>query len=283
VRWRRTLDIVCATVTQTTPRAPATPAASRSPRLIGSVATARRDTRCPTPVTSEPNVFPELFAALPEPFAIAFDPQAPLSLLGEALDAVLQALPSLAVDMRLPPDVHLLGDRIAIGRGTRILPGAVLEGPVRIGRDCEIRPGAYIRGGVWIGDGCVVGASSEIKRAILLDGAKAPHLNYVGDSILGAEVNLGAGTVLSNFRHDGAPITVRHGALTLPTGRRKLGAVLGDGVATGCNCVLHPGVVVGRETHLYPGVQLRSGVYAARQIVKLRQDLAIVPRAAEKK
>jgi NDP-sugar pyrophosphorylase family protein len=190
-------------------------------------------------------------------------------------------LPSQAIEIRLPVDVHLLGDRIAIGRGTRILPGAVIEGPVRIGRDCELRPGCYVRGGVWIGDGCVVGASTEIKRAILLDGAKAPHLNYVGDSILGAGVNLGAGTILSNFRHDGGFISVRDGARAQPTGRRKLGALLGDLVATGCNCVLHPGVVVGRETVLYPGVQLRSGVYAARQIVKLRQDLAIVPREKE--
>ena len=232
-------------------------------------------------MTADAPRFPELFATLPAELAGAFDAASPWNLLGDALDAVLDALPSQAIEIRLPADVHLLGDRIAIGRGTRILPGAVIEGPVRIGRDCELRPGCYVRGGVWIGDGCVVGASTEIKRAILLDGAKAPHLNYVGDSILGAGVNLGAGTILSNFRHDGGLISVRDGACAHPTGRRKLGALLGDLVATGCNCVLHPGVVVGRETVLYPGVQLRSGVYAARQIVKLRQDLDIVPRDKE--
>lgn len=249
----------------------------------------------PSPMTSaRPRMLPELFASLPEPFAASFDPDAPWALLGEPLDAVLAALPSAAIAVRLLPEVHLSGDRIAIGRGARIHPGVVLEGPLFVGEDVEIRPGAYVRGGVWIGDGCVVGASTEIKRAILLPGAKAPHLNYVGDSILGAGVNLGAGTILSNFRHDGREVRIGSaGALrgtaasaggaadraAIPSGRRKLGAVLGDGVLTGCNCVLHPGVVVGRETQLYPGVQLRSGVYPERSVVKLRQDLEVTPRA----
>ena len=225
-------------------------------------------------MTADAAALPELFAALPPELAEAFDPASPWSLLGDPLDAILDALPSQALEIRLPADVHLLGDGIAIGRGTRILPGAVIEGPVRIGRDCELRPGCTIRGGVWIGDGCVVGASTEIKRAILLDGAKAPHLNYVGDSILGAGVNLGAGTILSNFRHDGREVRIGR----LSTGRRKLSSVLGDGVMTGCNCVLHPGVVVGRGTQIYPGVQLRSGIYPEKSIVKLRQELDIVPQ-----
>jgi len=247
------------------------------------------------PMTSAlSRTLPALFDALPEPFAASFDPDAPWALLGEPLDAVLAALPSAAIAVRLLPEVHLSGDRIAIGRGARIHPGVVLEGPLFVGEDVEIRPGAYVRGGVWIGDGCVVGASTEIKRAILLPGARAPHLNYVGDSILGAGVNLGAGTILSNFRHDGrevhigsagAPrgtaVAAAAGAAdraAIPSGRRKLGAVLGDGVLTGCNCVLHPGVVVGRETQLYPGVQLRSGIYPERSVVKLRQDLEVTPR-----
>ncbi len=219
-------------------------------------------------------VLPPLFAALPEPFAAAYDPAAPWALLGDTLDAILAALPSSQIDIRLSPDVHILGDGIVIGAGTHIHPGAVIEGPVWIGRDVEIRPGAYLRGGIWIGDGCVVGASTELKRAILFPGAKAPHLNYVGDSILGAGVNLGAGTILSNFRHDGGEVRIgRRG-----TGRRKLSAVLGDGVMTGCNCVVHPGVVVGRGTQIYPGVQLRSGIYPEKSIIKLRQELDIVPQ-----
>ena len=149
---------------------------------------------------------------------------------------------------------------------------------MRIGRDCEIRPGAFVRGGVWLGDGAIVGANVEVKRAILLDGAKAPHLNYVGDSILGRGVNLGAGTILSNFRHDGAAISIPSEAGPVATGRRELGALLGDAVETGCNSVLHPGTVVGAGTRIYPGVQLRSGFWPADSVIKLRQTLEVVAR-----
>jgi NDP-sugar pyrophosphorylase family protein len=221
---------------------------------------------------------PELFAQLPDAFAGRFNPVAPWELLDEPLDQILAGLPSSDIQGQLSPDVHLSGDRIVICAGARIHPTAVIEGPIYIGREVEIRPGAYLRGGIWIGDRCVVGANTEIKRAILLPHAKAPHLNYVGDSILGADVNLGAGTILSNFRHDGKNIRIPHGGQRIDTGRRKLGAILGDGVLTGCNSVLHPGVVVGRGTQIYPGVQLRPGVYPARSVVKLKQELEVVPQ-----
>jgi NDP-sugar pyrophosphorylase family protein len=220
--------------------------------------------------------WPELWAELPEPFRSALDPERPWQLLAGALDAALGALPSSAIEIALDPRVHVAGDRIAIGKGTRIGPGALLEGPLRIGRDCEIRAGAYLRGGCWLGDGCVVGASVEVKRAIFLDRARAPHLTYVGDSVLGRDVNLGAGTVLSNFRHDGAEIAIPLAGSSVGTGRRKLGALLGDGVAVGCNSVLNPGTIVGARTQVYTGVQLRSGAYPADSIVKLRQSLEIV-------
>jgi UDP-N-acetylglucosamine diphosphorylase / glucose-1-phosphate thymidylyltransferase / UDP-N-acetylgalactosamine diphosphorylase / glucosamine-1-phosphate N-acetyltransferase / galactosamine-1-phosphate N-acetyltransferase len=222
---------------------------------------------------------PPLFASVPGPFADLYDLAAPWQLLGAPLDAFLASLPSQALEIALPPDIHLSGDQIVIGKGTRILPGAVIEGPIWIGEDVEIRPGAYLRGGVYLGDGAVVGANTEVKRAIFLPGAKAPHLNYVGDSILGAKVNLGAGTVLSNFRHDGGEIRIPvEGAPALATGRRKLGAILGDGVATGCNSVLNPGTIVGRETVLYPGVALRAGIYPENTVIKLKQAIERVRR-----
>jgi NDP-sugar pyrophosphorylase family protein len=221
---------------------------------------------------------PRLFTEIPEPFRSAYDPQAPWALLGDALDAVLAALPSEELAVRPSPDVHLIGDRIVVGKGTRIGPGAVIEGPIWIGEDAVIRPGAYLRSGCWIGDGALVGASTEIKRGILFPGARAPHLNYVGDSILGTGVNLGAGTVLSNFRHDGSQVLIPFSDKRLATGRRKLGAVLGDGVLTGCNCVLNPGTLVGRDTQIYPGAVLRPGIYPAASVIKLRQETVIVPR-----
>lgn len=222
---------------------------------------------------------PPLFDEIPGPFRDAFDPEAPWTLLGEPLDRVLSELPRQVLAIEPGPGVYLRGAGIVIGRGTAVAPGVVIDGPAWIGEGVEIRTGAYLRGGVWVGDGAVVGANTEVKRGILLPGAKAPHLAYVGDSILGARVNLGAGTILSNFRHDGGEVVIPvSGAEPLRTGRRKLGAVLGDDVATGCNSVLHPGVVVGRGTITYPGVMLRSGIYPAESLVKLRQNLQVLER-----
>ena len=109
---------------------------------------------------------PPLFDDPPEPFRSQLDPEAPWALLGEPLDRALAALPEDAIEIPLSPDFHLAGDRIAIGRGTRIHPGAVIEGPVFLGRGVEVRPGAYLRGGCWIGDGAV------IEGAVLANGAR---------------------------------------------------------------------------------------------------------------
>ena len=230
----------------------------------------------------EPHLsLPELFAELPPALDVPEARDAPWHLLGEPLERLLDALPSEAIEVPLLPEVHLVGDRIAIGRGTRIGPGAVIEGPAWIGENVNIRPGATLRGGIWLGDGSIVGSSTEVKRAIFLPGARAPHLSYVGDSILGRGVNLGAGTILSNFRHDGKEIAIPMESGRVETGRRKLGAILGDGVLTGCNSVLQPGTVVGRGTRIYPGVVLRSGFWPAGAIVKLRQELQVVELLAD--
>ncbi len=223
---------------------------------------------------------PELFATLPAAFAGSYDAERPWALLDEAMEELLAALPSAEILGRVHPGAHLVGDQIVIGKGSRIAPGAVVEGPVWIGEDVEVRVGAYLRGGCWVGDGCVVGANVEMKRAILFPGAHAAHLNYVGDSLLGCDVNLGAGVILSNFRHDGRLIEIPvAGGERLATGKRKLGAILGDGVAVGCNSVLNPGTIVGARTQIYTGVQLRSGIYPADSMIKLRQELDVVARA----
>ncbi len=221
---------------------------------------------------------PELFRQLPPPWAGRLDPERPWELLGEPLDDLLAELPSERLEIALSPDVHVAGDRIVIEAGVTVQATAVIEGPVFIGAGCVVRAGATVRGGCWLGPGSLVGANTEVKHSILLAAAKAPHLSYVGDSIVGAGANLGAGTVLSNFRHDGREVVIPHPSGAVATGRRKLGAILGDGVRTGCNSVLHPGCVVGRDTSLYPGVVLRSGVYEASSIVKLVQQQTIVER-----
>lgn len=223
---------------------------------------------------------PELFATLPEVFAGSYDAARPWALLDGPMDALLAALPSAEILGRVHPGAHLVGDRIVLGKGSRIAPGAVVEGPVWIGEDVEIRVGAYLRGGCWVGDNCVIGANVEMKRAILFPGAHAAHLNYVGDSILGTDVNLGAGVILSNFRHDGRLIEIPAGdGERLPTGKRKLGAIVGEGVAVGCNSVLNPGTILGARTQIYTGVQLRSGIYPADSLIKLRQEIEVVTLA----
>ncbi len=155
------------------------------------------------------------------------------------------------------PGAVIVGN-VSIGRGTVVEPGAYIIGPAIIGEKCEIRHGAYLRGNALIGDGGVVGHCSEVKSAILLPGAKAPHFNYVGDSILGCEVNLGAGTICANLRLDWQEVIVRFGGKTFPTGRQKLGAIIGDGAQTTCNTVLNPGTLIPKGALVQSGYRAIS-------------------------
>ncbi|MDR3316998.1 MAG: UDP-N-acetylglucosamine diphosphorylase [Puniceicoccales bacterium] len=139
--------------------------------------------------------------------------------------------------VRIAPGVH------AHGTAT-IAPTAIFLGPALIGENCEIRHGALIRGNVLLGAHCVVGNSCEIKNSLLLDGAQVPHFNYVGDSILGAGSHLGAGAVIANLRLDRQPVKLHMPEGTIPTGKRKFGALLGDGAQVGCNGVLQPGSIL---------------------------------------
>ncbi|HEY9070366.1 MAG TPA: glucose-1-phosphate thymidylyltransferase [Candidatus Ozemobacteraceae bacterium] len=167
----------------------------------------------------------------------------------------------------------LRGEDIYIGKNTKIQAGAMIIGPAIIGNNVEIRHGAYIRGHVIIGDDAVVGHASELGRSILLAHAKAPHFNYVGDSILGCHVNLGAGTKLSNLKNDGTEVKVLAAGSFCKTGMRKFGAILGDGCMLGCNSVTNPGTVLGPGCRVYPNATV-SGYSAPATIVKLRQNIA---------
>lgn len=138
---------------------------------------------------------------------------------------------------------------IFVGRGTVVKGGTRIEGNAYIGRDCVIGPNAFLRGGVMIADNCHIG-TSEIKASIILSGSNVPHFSYVGNSLVGRNCNLGAGTKIANLRHDNAAVKVKIAGKTLDSGRRKLGALLLDGVKTGvnssinCGAVLLPGTMV---------------------------------------
>ena len=162
---------------------------------------------------------------------------------------------------------ELLYGGVLVGKGARIAPSARIEAPAIIGRGCEIRHCAYLRGSVLLGDGCVVGNSSEVKNSVMMDGAQAPHFNYVGDSILGMRAHLGAGAVCSNLRSDGKRVSIRTQNGTIETGMRKLGAILADGVEIGCGAVLCPGTVISKSTFVYP-LTVARGFYPHESIVK---------------
>ena len=138
--------------------------------------------------------------------------------------------------------------------------GAHIIGPCYIGANVQIRHAAYIRENSWICRDAVVGHCSEVKHSILLPGAKAPHFNYVGDSILGRSVNLGAGVKLSNLRNDGGEVFTRWNGERLGTGLRKFGAILGEGCQLGCNSVTNPGVVLGPNSMVSPNSTI-SGIH----------------------
>ena len=133
-------------------------------------------------------------------------------------------------------------------------------GPAYIGANVTIRHGAYIREYSWICDNALVGHASETKHSVLLPGAKAPHFNYVGDSVLGPNVNLGAGVKLSNLRNDGGEVHVILSGERIASGLRKFGAILGEGVQLGCNAVTNPGVVLGMGCMVMPNTTV-TGIY----------------------
>ncbi len=171
----------------------------------------------------------------------------------------------------LPGSVVIKG-LVHIEEGAHIEENTFIAGPTFIGAGSEVRFGAYIRGHVLVGSDCVVGHDTEIKHSALLPGAKAAHFAYLGDSILGRGVNLGAGTKLANVRVDlgKTSVKVRLNGKVEDSGLRKFGAILGDGVSLGCNSVTSPGTVIGKNSLSYPLASL-AGVYPPDTVIKVRQ------------
>ena len=136
-----------------------------------------------------------------------------------------------------------------------------------IGLETEVRHCAYIRGSALVGANCVVGNSVELKNVILFDNVQVPHYNYVGDSILGYKSHMGAGSITSNVKSDKLLVTIHNGEERIETGRKKIGAILGDYVEVGCNSVLNPGTIIGRNSNVYP-VSCVRGVVPENSIWK---------------
>ena len=147
-----------------------------------------------------------------------------------------------------------------IAKSASVAPTASITGPAIIGKGAQIRHCAFIRGNALVGEGAVVGNSTELKNVILFNKVQVPHYNYVGDSILGYASHMGAGSITSNVKSDKTLVTVRFGEERIETGRKKMGAILGDGVEVGCGTVLNPGTIVGRNTNIYPLSMVRGYV-----------------------
>ena len=188
------------------------------------------------------------------------------------------------LEANLRPGLHhrcvgsaFIGEWVFIGEGTVVEDGVMIKGPAIIGRNCEIRHNAYFREQVIVGDNCVVGNSCELKNSLLFNHAVVPHFNYVGDSILGHHVHLGAGVKISNLKIVPGNITVDIDGRPFDTGLRKFGALLGDQTDIGCNAVLNPGTIIGRGSVIYPNTNWR-GILPANMIVKNQAPQEVVVR-----
>lgn len=161
-----------------------------------------------------------------------------------------------------------MGESIEIGKGVLVETGAMIKSPAIIGDCNEIRQGAYLRGYVISGRSCVLGHTSEIKHSIFLNDAKAGHFNYIGDSIMGNNTNLGAGTKFANLRFIKGNIFIKDGANTIDTGRRKFGAILGDNAQTGCNSVTNPGTLLGKGSFVMPNTMVKTGYHPPATVIR---------------
>ncbi len=146
---------------------------------------------------------------------------------------------------------------LELGEGSVIKAGCVIEGHVRIGKRCTIGPNAYLRGETSIGDDCLIGNAVEVKSSLIGNRVFISHLSYVGDSVLGNDINVGGGCIFSNFRHDAGEIRMPWGGRLQATGRNKLGAAVGDGARIGSKCVILPGRVIAPGTWTEPGSTIR--------------------------
>ncbi|MFW6117030.1 MAG: bifunctional sugar-1-phosphate nucleotidylyltransferase/acetyltransferase [Thermoproteota archaeon] len=171
---------------------------------------------------------------------------------------------------RVEDDAHLIG-KVTVAKTARVRSGAYVEGPVFIGEGSDIGPNCYIRPYTSIGENVRIGNACEVKNCVVMDGTHIGHLSYVGDSVMGENCNLGAGTVTANLRLDNGNVMMTVKEESVNTGRRKLGMVLGDGVKTGVNALFMPGVKVGCNSWIGPNVIVYQDVEADKKVI-LKQD-----------
>ena len=191
----------------------------------------------------------------------------------EALKGIKELI--LTLGETLGEEYEQVQPQVWVHKTAKVFPSAYLGAPCIIGAGSEVRHCAFIRGSALVGEGCVVGNSTELKNVILFDGVQVPHYNYVGDSILGYKAHMGAGSITSNVKSDKSLVVI-HGERDIPTGIKKVGAMLGDFVEVGCNSVLNPGTVIGRCSNVYPtscvrGVVPENSIYKKNDVIVVKE------------
>ncbi len=177
----------------------------------------------------------------------------------KANEELLKKLDKSEIKGEVEEGAHIRGN-VIVGDGTVIRSGAYIVGPVVIGENCVIGPNCFIRPYTSIGDNCHIGACVEIKNSIIMSNTNVPHLNYVGDSIIGENCNFGAGTKIANLRLDSKEIYVSVKGKKISTGRRKFGAVVGDNVKTGINVSINVGTMIGNDVFIGPHAMVEGNV-----------------------
>lgn len=181
----------------------------------------------------------------------------------------------VALGQTLPADeFDHPAENVWIAKDATVFASAYINGPCIIDHGAEIRQCAFIRGNALVGKNAVVGNSCELKNAVLFDNVQVPHFNYVGDSVLGYKSHMGAGSITSNVKSDKTLVVIKSKDEQIPTGRKKVGAMLGDFVEVGCNSVLNPGTVIGRNSNVYPTSCVR-GVIPENSIYKDQGNIVI--------
>ena len=183
----------------------------------------------------------------------------------EALSGIKDLI--LELGSTLGDDYTQPAPQVWVHKTAVVAPTAYLGAPCIIGPGTEVRHCAFIRGSALVGENCVVGNSVELKNVILFDNVQVPHYNYVGDSILGYRSHMGAGSLTSNVKSDKTLVVIKSKEEAIPTGRKKVGAMVVDFVEVGCNSVLNPGTVIGRHSNIYPTSCVR-GVVPENSIFK---------------
>ncbi len=172
-------------------------------------------------------------------------------------------------------DGAVVKGEVIIEEGTTVRSGAYIEGPVFIDRETVVGPNCYIRPHTSLGKRVKIGNAVEIKNSIIMDDTNVGHLSYVGDSIIGQRSNFGAGTITANLRHDSSSIFVTIRGERINSGRRKLGAIIGDDVKTGIGTSISPGIVLHQGSQTGVGVIVKRDI-APNKLVITKQDQSTI-------